>query len=99
MKITGSEKINNKNIFIIIGVVLVIVLVITISLLLNNENSKFVENDITLTPTGTSSTADLNVSNTLFQLLQRILHHTRNNTLESKYCSEDIVELPVLNQH
>jgi len=96
MKITGSEKINNKNIFIIIGVVLVIVLVITISLLLNNENSKFVENDITLTPTGTSSTADLNVSNTPIPIV------TENTTLTPEITPwnqntvvKDIVELPV----
>ena len=96
MKITGSEKTNNKNIFIIIGVVLVIVLVITISLLLNNENSKFVENDIIPTPTGTSSTADLNVSNTPIPIV------TENTTLTPEITPwnqntvvKDIVELPV----
>lgn len=98
MKITGSEKTNNKMLFVILSAVIIICLLASIPLLLNKyRDTEEVNNNITPTPNQIANNTDLNINND-----NSTTTNTNNVTItpgvtpwNQNTLIKDIVELPI----
>ena len=104
MKITGSEKINNKRLFIVLIIIVIVCLFVSILLLLNkDENTKQV-NNITPPPNQivNNTNSNLNNDNSNLNNDNSTITNTNNVTITPSVTPwnqntiiEDIVELPI----